>query len=82
MISSVVLKSLIQGENGIFGKFKRLLFEGVISRGGKNSYALEFFVGISTQRGIMWVISHNNLPSRVRKNPSHIFRDYWCTERC
>lgn len=53
MISSVVLKSLIQGENGIFGKFKRLLFEGVISRGGKNSYALEFFVGISTQRGIM-----------------------------
>lgn len=54
MISSVVLKSLIQGENGIFGKFKRLLFEGVISRGKKkNSYALEFFVGISTQRGIM-----------------------------
>lgn len=44
MISSVVLKSLIQGENGIFGKFKRLLFEGVISRGKKKTAMLWNFL--------------------------------------
>lgn len=33
--STVVLKSLIQGENELFDQFQGLLFEKVISGGGK-----------------------------------------------
>ena len=33
--STVVLRSLIQGENELFDQFKGLLFEKVISGGGK-----------------------------------------------
>lgn len=53
MTSAMVLRSLIQGENRLFDKFQERLFEGVISRRGKISYALEFFVDISKQRGII-----------------------------
>ena len=59
--SSVVLRSLIQGENELFDQLQGLLFEKVISGSGKGgvgkktSHVLLFFVGISKQRGIIYM---------------------------